>query len=279
MSCEVLRYTAFTLEGTGGNPAGVVLDAAGLDAPAMQAVAAEVGLSETVFVTGTDGDALRVRYFSPRAEVAFCGHATVALAVALAERDGPGHLRLLTAAGEVPVDTQDAGGEVTATLTSVPPVVRPVTREIVERALAALGWQPGDLDRRYPPVVAGAGVDHLVLVAATRTRLADLHHDVPALEALAAEQGWTTLQLVWAEGATVFRSRNPFPAGGVVEDPATGAAAAALGGYLRELQLVDPPVQVLVVQGEDMGRPSRLLVDVPAGSGGIRVTGAAARLP
>jgi len=70
----------------------------------------------------------------------------------------------------------------------------------------------------------------------------------------------------------VFHSRNPFPVGGVVEDPATGAAAAALGGYLRAAGLIPVPSTVTILQGEAMGRPSRIVVDVPV-DGGIVVSG------
>jgi len=100
----VLRYTAFDADGEGGNPAGVVLDARGMDDTRMQEIAAEVGFSETAFLMndgGADDRRLRIRYFSPLAEVAFCGHATIATAVALAERQGTGNLRLVTSAGEV----------------------------------------------------------------------------------------------------------------------------------------------------------------------------------
>jgi PhzF family phenazine biosynthesis protein len=94
------------------------------------------------------------------------------------------------------------------------------------------------------------------------------------------ERGWTTVDLVWRAGPTTFSARNPFPPGGVVEDPATGAAAAALGGYLRDLALVDLPATVTVLQGADMGRPSVLTVDVPADpAAGIAVTGSAVALP
>ena len=79
---EVLRYTAFSQDPTGGNPAGVVLDASGADSDAMQAVAAEVGYSETAFLFPLVDDEFVVRYFSPEAEVSFCGHATIATAVA-----------------------------------------------------------------------------------------------------------------------------------------------------------------------------------------------------
>ncbi|MEO1203393.1 MAG: PhzF family phenazine biosynthesis protein, partial [Pseudomonadota bacterium] len=85
----------------------------------------------------------------------------------------------------------------------------------------------------------------------------------------------TTLQLVWRERDDLYHSRNPFPVGGVVEDPATGAAAAALGGYLRDAGLLRPPAQFVIRQGKEMGRPSVILVDVPE-SGGIVVSGSAA---
>jgi PhzF family phenazine biosynthesis protein len=91
-----------------------------------------------------------------------------------------------------------------------------------------------------------------------------------------AERAWTTVHLVWAESDLAFHARDPFPPGGVVEDPATGAAAAAFGGYLRALSLVPLPARVTVFQGADMGRPSRLLVDIAADDDRIRVTGAAA---
>jgi PhzF family phenazine biosynthesis protein len=95
-----------------------------------------------------------------------------------------------------------------------------------------------------------------------------------------ARRGWTTVHLVWRETGTVFHARDPFPPGGVVEDPATGAAAAAFGAYLRSLELVMPPVRVTIHQGHDMGRPSRLLVDVPPGNrSGIKVSGTATPVP
>jgi PhzF family phenazine biosynthesis protein len=104
--------------------------------------------------------------------------------------------------------------------------------------------------------------------------LSRLDYDFERLKTLMLEQGLTTAQLVWRESDYVFHSRNPFPVGGVVEDPATGAAAAALGGYLRDSGLVTPPATILIRQGEAMGRPSRLTVDIPK-TGGIVVTGTA----
>ncbi|NGO48728.1 PhzF family phenazine biosynthesis isomerase [Streptomyces ureilyticus] len=280
-STAVLRYSAFTPEGSGGdggNPAGIVLDAAGLDPDRMLALAAEVGYSETAFVTARDdaGRRFRVRYFSPLVEVPFCGHATVATAVALAERNGPGEFVFDTPAGEIPVSTAaDPDGTLRATLTSVPTRSRPATPDEAAEALAALRWAETDLDPELPPHVAFGGAEHLVLAVASRARLADLSYDFDGLADLMRQHGWTTLQLVWRAADDLFHARDPFPVGGVVEDPATGAAAAAFGGYLRTLGLVREPMTLTVRQGEDMGRPSELLVDIDPTDPRVRVTGRA----
>jgi PhzF family phenazine biosynthesis protein len=272
----VLRYSAFSSSPEGGNPAGVVLEAGGLTDEQMLAIAAAVGYSETAFLSPRDRRSFDVRYFSPEAEVPFCGHATVAAAVALAERDGPGDLMLHTAAGDVPVRTSiDGRGRVTATLTSVAPRVLAVADEDVDRALALLGWSRDDLDRSLPPRIAYAGARHLVLAAATRDRLARLDYDFEGLKSHMLGLDLTTVDLVWRESADRFHARNPFPVGGVVEDPATGAAAAAFGAYLREIGAVTPPARVRILQGQDMGRPSELHVDIDDGRPEIQVTGAA----
>jgi PhzF family phenazine biosynthesis protein len=279
MSGTLLRLAAFTTDPSGGNPAGVwigeVLPADG----EMQRIAAEVGYSETAFLAPDGSGAVgrfRVRYFSPLAEVPFCGHATIAAAVAHAERHGPGRLVLHTRSGRVAVDTAPEDGLIVATLVSVAPRVENVTDADVDEALGALGWTAEDLDPALPARVAFAGASHLVLAAATRARLARLDYDFDRLGALMAERDWTTVQLVHRTGQATFDARNPFPPGGVYEDPATGAAAAAFGAYLAEVGAVEPPVRITITQGVDMGRPSTLAVDVPAERGeGVRVSGSA----
>ncbi|MDX6213205.1 MAG: hypothetical protein QOF82_2292 [Frankiales bacterium] len=275
---DVLRYSAFTTDPAGGNPAGVVLDAAGLDAAEMQSIAAEVGYSETAFLVPAGVGVFDVRYFAPTAEVPFCGHATIASAVALADRGGPSELTFRTRSGDVAVTTGVVEGRSSATLTSVDPYVELVSDESVEETLTALGWQVGDLDPGLPPMTAYAGARHLVLVVASRSRLASLDYDFDALLGVMTAHRWVTVQLVWREDAVTHHVRDPFPTGGVVEDPATGAAAAAYGAYLRSLGAVDLPVRITLHQGDDMGRPSLLVVDIPAGDGGISVTGNAVAL-
>jgi PhzF family phenazine biosynthesis protein len=258
-----------------------VPDASGLDAPQMQRIAAEVRFSETAFLVPDAAHPrhLRVRYFSALAEVPFCGHATIASAVALAERNGPGHLTLHTMAGEVAVSSRyDEDGALVAALTSVAPRVEPLPAADLDEILASLRWDAADLDPQLPPRLAFAGAWHPVIAAASQARLADLAYDFDRLGRLMAERDWITVALVWRESAEVFHARNPFPPGGVVEDPATGAAAAAFGAYLRELELIGVPATVTLHQGEDLGRPSRLTVDIPA-DGPITVSGHAVEIP
>jgi len=275
----VIRYTAFTDQPTGGNPAGIVLDAFALNDGDRLAIARDLGYSETAFLSrrgGGEAGEYDVRYFSPEAEVPFCGHATIAAAVALAERDGPGQLVFRTAAGAVPVVTRrDGAGAITASLTSVTPSVAEPRAADVDAALSALRWPRQELDPSLPPKIAYAGARHLILAAASRERLARLDYDFEALRTFMLGQDLTTVDLVFRAGDGLYHARNPFPVGGVYEDPATGAAAAAFGAYLRELGRVTPPAQVTVRQGDDMGRPSRIIVDIPPGDGPITVTGGA----
>lgn len=282
----VLRYTAFSDSPTGGNPAGVVLDAEGLDDQAMLSVAADIGYSETAFLfparTASPAGHYTavIRYFSPRAEVPFCGHATIATAIAHSERHGPGALLLQTPSGTVEVTSRMENGRLVATLTSVPPHVGPVAETDLAEALVALRWSDADLDPSLPPRVAYAGAHHLVLAARTRARLAQLDYDFPRLQALCSRCEWTTVHLVHRAAPDLFDARDPFPAGGVYEDPATGAAAAAFGAYLATVTALELPARLTIRQGVDMGRPSTLLVDIPASSDqGISVTGTAVPLP
>jgi len=273
-STALRRYAAFTDDPSGGNRAGVWTGDALPEPATMQRIATEVGYSETAFVQPLDAGLLRVRYYSPRAEVSFCGHATIAAGVDLGTRRGAGTYVLETAVGNVPVAVEEGPGGFAAALTSVEPRQEAASAELLDGALDSLGWRRDELDPAIPPVSAYAGAWHLVLAAATHDRLRRLDYDFERLLATMLRHGLTTVQLVWRESDRVFHARNPFPVGGVVEDAATGASAAALGGYLRALGAIATPASLLVRQGEDTGRPSRIEVRVPR-SGGITVAGRA----
>ena len=275
----VLRLSAFTLDGQGGNPAGVVLDAGALSEQDMLAVAADVGYSETVFVTDgppvADRRRYTVRYFSPLAEVPFCGHATIALGAALGSTLGAGDLTLDTAAGPVSLRTgQHASGQWWTRLASVAARQQPVDPAVLQQALDCFGWSTDVLEAGLPPMLSYAGAWHLVLSLARRDTLETMSYDFAALQALCAEQGWTTVSLVFQVSPAQYLARNPFPAGGVVEDPATGAAAAAYGSYLAALGVVQPPARLRISQGAQIGRPSELIVELQPGQASVWVTGA-----
>lgn len=284
----IQRYAAFTHVATEGNPAGVVLEADNLSVPEMQAIAAEVGYSETAFVMRplSAGSTHRVRYFTPEVEVPFCGHATIATAVALAERAATSAsgapaaeaspMTFATAVGGIRVKVErGAGGAMAATMTSVAPVVQSVDQAVVDEVLSAIGWRADELDPRLPPRIAYAGARHLILAATTRERLQELAYDQPALARVCTRVDLLTVALIWQAGPGRFHARNLAPAIGIAEDPATGAAAAALGGYLVGLDAIEPPAAFTVWQGEDMGRASRIEVNVGARGAGVRVAGRA----
>lgn len=279
MPDELSLYSAFTTTTEGGNPAGVWIGELLPDGDEMQRIAAVVGFSETAFLARNDDGTWKTRYYSPEAEVMFCGHATIASGVALGTMHGQGTYTLITPVGEVPVAVHaDGAGREIATLTSVEPSQRPVPSEVLDSALSCLGWDIGDIDTAIPPTFAFAGSWHLVVSVTEHTTLQNLNYAFDNLRALMAVHDLTTLQLVWRQDETVFHSRNPFPPGGVVEDAATGAAAAALGGYLRAIDAVEPPTDIRIQQGTEMGRPSTLYVRIPR-SGGIEVSGTAVPLP
>jgi PhzF family phenazine biosynthesis protein len=266
--------SAFTETAAGGNPAGVWVGETLPDATTMQAIAAEVGFSETAFVAPATGLRRTVRYYSPEREVSFCGHATIATGAVLGGSADGVEYSLATAVGDVPVVVRSADDRTAVSLTSVDTRQRDISDEALAEFLAVLRWERAGLDAAIPPVIAYAGAWHLVLAAATLERLNDLDYDFEDLKSLMLRESVTTLQLVWKESERVFHARNPFPVGGVIEDPATGAAAAAFGGYLRDAGIIDVPASFRIRQGEAMGRPSLLEVSVPA-TGGITVSGTA----
>jgi len=268
------RFTAFSDDPAGGNPAGVWIGSSLPTDQVMQSIAGDVGYSETVFAVSTGGDEFDVRYFSPEREIAFCGHATIALGARLNSEVGSGRYILHTAAGVVPIEVTNREGLAYATLTSVEPTTEEAPASLVDDVLATLTWSRDDLDPEMAPAVAAAGARHLLLPVVSRERLASVDYSFDRLRDLMLVNDLTTVDLFWREPPGVIHSRNLFPVGGVVEDPATGAAAAALAGHLRSIGAVSAPTEFVIHQGDDMGQPSLLRVHVPP-SGGIEVSGTA----
>lgn len=255
---NVLRLAAFSHNGQGGNPAGVAFYDEMPGDEEMLKVATEVGYSETAFLV-KQGNDWRVRYFAPELEVPFCGHATIALGAALGERFGEGEYRLILNNSEITVCAEKSEHGMLATLQSPRTSSVDVSVDSVDKFLAGFHLRRDDLNPAFPVRFASAGAKHLILMLKDQETLAAMKYDFDSVRALMMEHGLITISLLWQESDEVFHSRNAFASGGVYEDPATGAAAAALAGYLRDIDWQGKST-FTILQGEDMGSPSRLLV-------------------
>jgi len=262
---DVLKLAAFSHQGKGGNPAGVAFCEEMPSDEEMLKIAKEVGYSETAFLV-QQPDGWRVRYFAPVMEIPFCGHATIALGAALGERFGAGEYKLILNESEIHVRAQTSTEGISATLRSPETSSVDAPGEFVNSVLAGFGLTRDHLNPAFPVRFASAGARHLILVVRERATLSEMKYQFEPIRNLMMEEGLITISLLWQESEELFHSRNAFASGGVYEDPATGAAAAALAGYLRDIGWQGKNT-FTILQGEDMGMPSRLVVEFGPGIG------------
>jgi len=283
----------FTDATFGGNPLGVFPDATHLPTELMQRIALEMNLSETVFLgppETPDGSA-RVRIFTPGVEVPFAGHPTVGTAVFLASQDGidlptDGEITLVLEenVGPVRVTVRIEGGEPAFAqfTTALLPEHRPSPHTAADLG-AMVGLDEADLGGEgLEPEMVSCGLPYFIIpvrtVAAVRRSVLDM-----SLWQRMLADGWAHhvyLVCMDAEGDGVdVRVRMYAPGSGVPEDPATGSAAAALGGYLSKADgSAEASLAWVVEQGLEMGRPSLLYVEADRAAGetsAVRVGGGA----
>lgn len=282
------RLAAFALDASsGGNPAGVVVLGDMPEPAAMQRLAAELGYSETVFAA-PEHPFWRTRYFAPSAEVPFCGHATVALGAALTTLYGPKTfpLRLNSAAARVEGeagahDLDEYGALGRAALISPPTWSRAAAPDEAAALQEIFGVDHADLAQ--PPAIAHAGASHLVFELADGAPLAnagaDWTYNMDAARRRMNCAGVTTVMLAHRETEHRVHVRNAFAPGGLAEDPATGASAAAYAGLLRDRGAAPADGRLEILQGAEMGMPSRIDVRLSREVGaGVRVSGLVRRL-
>lgn len=251
----------FTDRAYAGNPLAIVLDAEGLSAGQMQAMAAEFHLSETAFVVPPKaGGDYRVRIFTPTAELPFAGHPSVGTAVTLARlgRISASECVQECGAGLLPLSVDGDR----ATLTGAEPTVGQFVDP--EPLLATAGLLFGDL-LGQPSRIAGAGVDHAFLPV-TDESVGRAGLDLAA----ARRHGVDRVYLFsWDGERSRAHARLFAPGLGVMEDPATGSAALALGVWLAAAGLVPPDgdTSYTVYQGAELGRPSVLPCTVHCAGG------------
>jgi len=269
---KVARVASFSDGEIGGNPAGVHISSQHPTAAEMQAIAADVGFSETAFAQHNEHE-WRVRYFSPESEVPFCGHATIALGAVLAKQEGAGLFHLALNEASITVEGYVQKDRYSASLQSPNTHSSAADPQLVSDALKLFGYTKSDLSSEIPPAFINAGANHLVFGLKSRQALREMDYQLDAGREFMNDATLVTVMFAYPESAQLFHTRNAFASGGVHEDPATGAATAAFAGYLRDINWAHNGA-IDIIQGEDMGSRSIIraeLQDVPGES--IRVSG------
>ena len=272
---NIIKIASFSDKNEGGNPAGVSLCEKMPSELVMQQVAAEVGFSETAFAEMQgDTNHWRVRYFSPESEVPFCGHATIALGAALAQKYGNGNYQLSLNNTDISVRGIRDNNQYIAALQSPETHFKTLPDEEIKTALQLFGYNRTQLSSNIPPACIHGGADHYVFVLNDRQALSAMDYDLNAGRDFMNKRNLITVMFVFAESTRVFHARNAFASGGVFEDPATGAAAAAFSGYLRDIRCPSDG-KITITQGEDMGMASIITTEFTSEIGSsINVSGA-----
>lgn len=262
---RALLVDAFTREPLAGNAAGVLPDAEGLTPTEMQAVARELGASDTAFLLPSGSADRRFRFFTPTTEVDLCGHATVA-SLATLHTDGgleAGTSTVETNAGDLAVEVEEDGR---VWLAQSDPEVRPV--EVSYDRLAEVLGIPAaalrDVGEDLPLATASTGVPYLVVPINFLEHVSQLDPDFTALSALTDELDVTGVYAFTfdsLEGQSTLHARMFAPGAGVPEDPVTGTASGACGAYLRRFGAFDTlPEEMIFEQGDFLERPGRVYV-------------------
>jgi PhzF family phenazine biosynthesis protein len=272
---RVFQVDAFTARRFSGNPAGVVLDADALSGDDMQALARELNNGDSVFLLRPDADDhdLRVRFFTPRREAAFVGHATLAAHAVLASLQLAPRPRQKQSSGIVEVDVISAAVAPRIAIHLPPP---PPPRAIGERDLAAvleaLTLTGTELDAQCPPMLAGNGGGTRLLLGiehgATLARLAPEPARLAELSGHNGAPGYFLFSRRPSLAGVATEARMFCPALGIPEDPVSGNAHALLGAYLLQRRLLSPSpaqgqcatIEFTGAQGHHMGRAGRVTV-------------------
>jgi PhzF family phenazine biosynthesis protein len=276
---QVHQVDAFTRERFTGNPAGVVLNADGLTEAQMLAIARELNNADTAFILAAENNdhGVRARFFTPRTEVGFVGHATVAAHYVMSRRhNAPRTLRQKSKAGVVDIEIRGMEDDRSIAIRQSTP---PIGRELNDRerlaVLDALALATDDLDPRCPLRIVGSSSTRLMIGVRSDDALKQLKPDVSRLTTLSAQlgaAGYFVFTLMANGGDHLTESRMFCPALGIAEDPVSGNAHGLLGVYLAHHGFL-PRTQARVafsgVQGHQMHRPGRVNVELEFKDGAV----------
>ncbi len=235
-----------------GNQLAVVRDIENLSTDTMQAIAREMNFSETTFVTRESSERAAVRIFTPGQELPFAGHPVIGTAWVLARDSG----RFIL---DVPIGSLSVRFDDGMTWMS-PPAATLGPRLSAEQAAAIVGLDEADLDAELPAQVVSCGIEFVFIGLRSLDRLRGIRLDTAARKELSGE-GATFIVCPGAYSSDAdFAARMHFFDGvGIREDPATGSANSAFASYLQELGKTG---RVIVEQGFEIKRPSRLYLDI-----------------
>jgi trans-2,3-dihydro-3-hydroxyanthranilate isomerase len=281
---RVHHYDAFTKTAGKGNPAGVIFDAADLTTEQMQEVARQIGFSECAFILPSERADLRLRYFTPGAEVDLCGHATMASIYALYkhmdESEAPVQLRVETHAGIIDIGYDPKTQEVS--MTQAQAVFEPFGGD--QAALAAtIGLAEEDIDPRFPIVYGSTGLWTVILPVKDLDACGRMVPDNHQFPNVLSERPHTSIHPLctetFHEEATLHGRHFSAAITGRVEDPITGTASGVMGAYYitymhPELESCD----ILIEQGQEAGYDGLLHVWAKKDSKGdihVRIAGTA----
>lgn len=257
----------FTPRPLGGNQLCVVPDAGELDDGEMQAIAKEIGFSETTFVTEAAGGRYAMRIFTPGRELPFAGHPTLGTAfVLVSEGRVSTPATQVIAAGEIPVEVDVEAN--TAWMTQLPAEFGPIFRDR-ELIASAIGLTTADLDPDRPVRTVSTGLPTTIVPVRNLDTLRRATRNERLVGEAVRASGGQDLYLFapTAEGVTARMFDSEF---GIGEDPATGSAAGPLGVYLAEDGDLDTTRRLSIRQGEQVGRPSELHVEARREDGAWR---------
>ncbi|MDD4583234.1 MAG: PhzF family phenazine biosynthesis protein [Eubacteriales bacterium] len=271
---------AFTEKVFGGNPAGVVIIPTEGDFPSeqlMQKTAAELRYSETAFIKQKAENEFQIRYFTPKAEVELCGHATIASFCALLDAgivSAGGFYHNDTLAGQLQIRIENnfimmdmappAALNVIDKRSELKEIYKVMGLSDIEKGITLDGeWE------LYPEIIS-TGLPDILLPVANRDVLKTIQPDFPALSLLSKKYGVIGVHafalgegLVGtncpANGQVTAYCRNFAPAVGIDEEAATGTSNGALTYYLYKNALIDDGANCIFIQGESMGRPSKIV--------------------
>ncbi len=279
LSLKFYQVDVFTRQPFGGNPVAVFPEAQGLTDYQLQQIAREMNLSETVFVLAPTNQAavVRLRMFTPTQEIPFAGHPVLGTFYVLAQlgliavTDGVTRLMQECNIGLFPVEIHAREGQVTRVMMTQP---KPLFLGSVEETedlfdiAEALGLSINQIvGTKKPVMMVSTGLPVLIVPVRTLTAVRSILPDAAAIVGVCERLGTNGIMVfttMTVEDHATVHTRMFAPAIGILEDPATGSASGAIGAYLVHNGLVEvgPMTELIVEQGYEIERPSRILVQV-----------------